>query len=82
MATNNDNRSQAGGGTGHGNDASGGGMSVREAGHRGGEATSASHGREFYEDIGHQGGEKGGQRVSELVEKGKQAEGGRGNDNR
>ena len=54
-----------------------GGMNVREAGQRGGEATSASHGREFYEQIGQQGGEKGGQRVSELIEKGKQAEGGR-----
>ena len=82
MATNNDNRGRSGGGTRNGNDTSDGGMSVREAGHRGGEATSASHGREFYEDIGHKGGEKGGQRVSELVEKGKQAEGGRGTDDR
>ena len=64
------------GGSQHGK----GDMSVREAGHKGGEATSATHGREFYEDIGHKGGEKGGQRVSELIEKGKQAEGGR-NDN-
>ena len=59
-----------------------GGMSVREAGQRGGEATSASHDRAFYEEIGHKGGEKGGQPVSELVEKGRQAEGGRGDDNR
>ena len=58
-----------------------GDMSVREAGRRGGEATSASHGHEFYEEIGHKGGEKGGQRVSDLIEKGKQAEG-RGGDNR
>lgn len=57
-----------------------GDMSVREAGQRGGEATSASHGRAFYEQIGQQGGEKGGQRVSELIEKGKQAEGGRRHD--
>lgn len=72
MASNNrDNQNRAGS-----RDQSGG-MSVREAGQRGGEATSASHGREFYEEIGQQGGEKGGQRVSELIEKGKQAEGGR-----
>ena len=82
MTTNNDNRGQFGSGTRNNDNASAGGMSVREAGRRGGEATSASHGHEFYEDIGQKGGEKGGQRVSELVEKGKQAEGGRGNDNR
>ncbi|NUS38586.1 MAG: Em GEA1 (EM1) [Lysobacter sp.] len=52
-------------------------MSVREAGHKGGEATAATHGRAFYEEIGHKGGEKGGQRVSELIDKGKQAEHGR-----
>lgn len=57
-----------------------GSMSVREAGHKGGEATSRTHGHEFYEEIGHKGGEKGGQRVSELVEKGKQAEGRGGSD--
>jgi general stress protein YciG len=57
-------------------------MSVREAGQRGGQATSATHGHEFYEEIGQKGGEKGGQRVSELVDKGRQAEGGRGNTNR
>jgi general stress protein YciG len=49
-------------------------MSVNEAGRRGGEATSRTHGREFYEEIGHKGGEKGGQRVRELIEEGKQAE--------
>jgi len=47
-------------------------MTVREAGlrggHKGGEATSRSHGREFYEEIGH----KGGQKVRELIQKGKQ----------
>jgi general stress protein YciG len=46
-------------------------MSVNEAGRRGGEATSKTHGREFYEEIGH----KGGQRVKELVDEGKRAEG-------
>ena len=45
-------------------------MSVNEAGRRGGEATSQSHGREFYERIGH----KGGQRVRELINEGKDAE--------
>lgn len=53
-------------------------MSVREAGHKGGEATAKTHGHEFYEEIGHKGGEigghKGGQRVKELIEKGKEAE--------
>ncbi len=51
-----------------------GDMTVREAGHKGGESTSKSHGKEFYEEIGHKGGEKGGQRVKELIEKGKEAE--------
>ena len=51
-----------------------GNVSVREAGRRGGEATSSTHDREFYEDIGHKGGEKGGQRVRDLVEKGKEEE--------
>lgn len=55
-----------------------GGMSVREAGHKGGETTAKTHGHEFYEEIGHKGGEKGGQkggqRVRELIEKGKEAE--------
>ncbi len=37
---------------------------------KGKEKTSETHGREFYEEIGH----KGGQKVKELVEKGKQAE--------
>jgi general stress protein YciG len=53
-------------------------MSVNEAGQRGGEATSRTHGKEFYEEIGHKGGEiggpKGGQRVAELIEKGKETE--------
>lgn len=49
-------------------------MTVREAGHKGGEATSERHGREFYQEIGHKGGEKGGPRVRELIEEGKEAE--------
>ena len=40
-------------------------------GHKGGEATSEKHGHEFYEEIGH----KGGQKVREMVEEGKKAEG-------
>ncbi len=55
-------------------------ISVSEAGRRGGEKTAKTHGHEFYEEIGHKGGEagghKGGQRVRELIEKGKQSEGG------
>jgi uncharacterized protein len=47
-------------------------MTVREAGELGGERTSETHGREFYEEIGH----KGGQRVRELINEGKEAEGG------
>lgn len=49
-------------------------ISVEEAGKRGGEATSESHGREFYSDIGHKGGSKGGPRVRELIEEGKEHE--------
>lgn len=55
-----------------------GGMTVREAGHKGGEKTAKTHGHEFYEEIGHKGGEKGGkkggEKVKELIEKGKEAE--------
>ncbi len=51
-----------------------GDMSVKEAGHKGGEKTSETHGHEFYEEIGHKGGEKGGQKVKELIEKGKGSE--------
>ncbi|WP_048198023.1 hypothetical protein [Methanocella arvoryzae] len=51
-----------------------GGMSVKEAGRKGGQATSKSHDRKFYEEIGHKGGVKGGQRVRELIQKGKEAE--------
>jgi len=50
-------------------------MTVREAGHlggeKGGERTAETHGHQFYEEIGH----KGGQKVRELIEKGKRMEG-------
>lgn len=49
-------------------------MTVQEAGRKGGERTSETHGREFYEEIGHKGGQKGGPRVRELIEEGKEAE--------
>lgn len=45
-------------------------ISVREAGRRGGNTTKARHGHDFYRDIGH----KGGQKVRELIERGKEAE--------
>ncbi|HOX41062.1 MAG TPA: KGG domain-containing protein [bacterium] len=47
-----------------------GAMSVAEAGRKGGTQTSKTHGREFYQEIG----QKGGQRVRELINRGKQAE--------
>lgn len=46
-------------------------------GRKGGEATASTHGSAFYQQIGQKGGEIGGQRVRELVEQGKQAEGDR-----
>jgi general stress protein YciG len=46
-----------------------GDISVKEAGRRGGNMTKKRHGHEFYEKIGH----KGGQKVKELIEKGKSA---------
>lgn len=52
-----------------------GGMTVKEAGKKGGERTSQTHGREFYQEIGHKGGQKGGPRVRELIEEGKESEG-------
>jgi uncharacterized protein len=52
-------------------------MTVQEAGELGGQRTAETHGREFYEEIGHKGGQKGGPRVRELINKGKQAEQGR-----
>ena len=51
-----------------------GGMTVREAGRKGGETTAERYGHEFYEEIGKKGGERGGPRVRELIEKGKEAE--------
>ncbi len=49
-------------------------MTVAEAGRKGGETTAKTHGHEFYEEIGRKGGEKGGPKVAELIEKGKEAE--------
>jgi len=48
-----------------------GNMTVKEAGRRGGKRTAETHGSEFYQEIGH----KGGQRVKELIEQGKRAQG-------
>jgi general stress protein YciG len=49
-------------------------MTVEEAGRlggqKGGETTRERYGPEFYSEIGH----KGGQRVRELIEEGKEAE--------
>jgi general stress protein YciG len=50
--------------------ASGGGMTVREAGRKGGEVTAQRHGPQFYEEIGR----KGGQKVRQLIEQGKRAQ--------
>ncbi len=47
-----------------------GSMTVQEAGRLGGEKVASERGREFYEEIGH----KGGQRVRELIERGKMNE--------
>jgi hypothetical protein len=53
-------------------------MTVAEAGRLGGEKVAAERGHAFYEEIGRKGGEagghKGGQRVRELIEKGKRSE--------
>ncbi len=55
-----------------------GSMTVEEAGRKGGEKVASERGHEFYEEIGRKGGEiggqKGGERVRELIEKGKQSE--------
>ena len=53
-----------------------GAMTVSEAGQKGGETTASTHDRTFYQQIGRMGGHKGGQRVRELIEEGKRAEGG------
>jgi uncharacterized protein len=45
-----------------------GDMTVKEAGRRGGETTKRNHGHDFYVQIGH----KGGQKVRELIQRGKQ----------
>ncbi len=45
-------------------------MTVREAGRLGGEAVSKKYGHEHFEEIGR----KGGQKVAELIERGKQVE--------
>jgi general stress protein YciG len=42
-----------------------GGMTVKEAGHKGGEKTAETHGKEFYQEIGEKGGHKGGEKVKE-----------------
>jgi general stress protein YciG len=47
---------------------------VKDAGRKGGQATAKSHNHKFYEEIGHKGGVKGGNRVRELIQKGKEAE--------
>lgn len=47
-----------------------GAMTVQEAGRKGGTRTSQTHGREFYQSIGH----KGGQKVRDLINRGKQME--------
>ncbi len=51
-----------------------GGMTVKEAGRKGGQATSRTHDHKFYEEIGHKGGLKGGSRVKELIQRGKEVE--------
>ena len=45
-------------------------MTVAEAGRKGGTTTRERHGPDFYREIG----AKGGKRVRDLIERGKQAE--------
>ena len=47
-----------------------GDMTTREAGRLGGEKVRDKYGVEFYSEIGH----KGGQKVKELIERGRQEE--------
>jgi uncharacterized protein len=49
-------------------------MTVEEAGRKGGEKTAREKGPEFYSEIGSKGGQKGGPRVRELIEEGKEHE--------
>jgi general stress protein YciG len=42
-----------------------GGMTVREAGHKGGETTKERYGGKFYEEIGRKGGKIGGETTKE-----------------
>ena len=49
-------------------------MTVKEAGRKGGQSTAKTHNHKFYEEIGHKGGLKGGSRVRELIQKGKESE--------
>lgn len=53
-------------------------MTVAEAGRLGGAKVASERGHSFYEEIGRKGGvaggHKGGQRVRELIEKGKRSE--------
>jgi general stress protein YciG len=44
------------------------GMTVQQAGRKGGLKVASERGREFYEEIGH----KGGQKVRELIARGKE----------
>jgi hypothetical protein len=44
-------------------------MTVREAGKKGGDTTKQRYGESYYESIG----KKGGQKVRELIKKGKEA---------
>ena len=46
-------------------------MTVREAGHKGGSTTKQRYGEGFYEEIGR----KGGHKVRELINRGKEAMG-------
>jgi uncharacterized protein len=50
-----------------------GDITVKDAGRKGGQATSKTHDHSFYRDIGHKGGLKGGRRVRDLIERGKEA---------